>query len=180
MSGRQASVSSEPGVQDTRRHVALSPYPGYWLPAYQLRGNWTWPSLPLWAFQRSGSSSVSIPCCSQKQSQQGGENEHHEMHALAHDLNKFTPPHPSLGWLLFRLPCCWVGNFWAPGWKTAELTCGCNSYRTGLVCEAAWFLDCPLFHLAQEGSRGGLNSCHSLCDSLYQQRLTRACFQSVL
>lgn len=158
ISGRQDSISSKPGVQDTCRHIALSPYHSYWLPAYQLRSNWTWPALPLRAFQRSGSLSISIPCCFQKQSQQGVENEHHKMHELDHDLKKST--HTLHKLVIVRLPRCWVGNFWAPVENTAEqsLPVPVTAREQGRSAKLSGFQTAP-FHLAQEGSRGGLNSC---------------------
>lgn len=114
ISGRQASISSKPGVQDTCRYIALSPYHGYWLSAYQLRNNWPWPAFPLQAFQRPGSLSVCIPCCFQKQSQQGEENEHHKMHELDHDLKKSTSP-PQTGYCQAAPLLSW--QFLSPSWE---------------------------------------------------------------
>lgn len=85
----------------------------------------------------------------------GREKEHHKIHALAHDLSKFYPS-PQSDHCQTALLLSW--HYLSPNYHH------CRSYLvtvidTGLVCEVM-SLNYPWFHLAWEGSRGGLDSCH--------------------
>lgn len=115
-------------MQDTCRHTALAPYPGYWLPAYQIRDNWTWPSLPLSISQVWITVSLYPLLFSEAELGHGEKKNTAKSMHLFMTLANFTHP-PRV--ITARLSCCWVGNFWAQLSPLQILPCDCNSHRTG-------------------------------------------------